>query len=194
MSGLSRTRRWIWRVVTLTVLLGVPALMLSGQGQFFRGTLSGPTDTTSRISSCLPGEPVEIMNSRMISHRDASTVEYNSIPPTSGPRYAFTVAPGVYQSPIPEGLSVRAMEHGHVIIQYAPTTATADIAALSRVAKRHGANVILAPYPELDHGIALTAWGRIDHLDRYDERRVTEFIEELSGRYNHGWTTDDDCA
>jgi hypothetical protein len=65
--------------------------------------------------------------------------------------------------------------------------------ALTRVAKRYGDDVILAPYPPLAAGIALTAWGRIDQLDRYDEPRIAEFVEQLAGRYNHGWTTGEDC-
>jgi hypothetical protein len=39
----------------------------------------------------------------------------------------------------------------------------------------------------------LTAWGRIDRLDRFDEARVIEFVEQLRGRYRHGWTTGSDC-
>jgi hypothetical protein len=39
-----------------------------------------------------------------------------AIPPTSGPHVAQTVAPGVYR----EEIQVHALEHGHVVVQYAP--------------------------------------------------------------------------
>lgn len=38
---------------------------------------------------------------------------------------------------------------------------------------------MLAPHTDLVHGIALTAWGRIDRLDKHDEDRTTDFIERL---------------
>jgi hypothetical protein len=115
------------------------------------------------------------------------------MPPTSGPHFAFTVATGVYDRPVAEGLTVHAMEHGHVIIQYAPGTGEDVVSHLEGLARRYGSDVILAPYPKLDHGIALTAWGRLELLDRYDEQRVTAFITALRGRYSHGWTTSSDC-
>jgi hypothetical protein len=115
------------------------------------------------------------------------------VPPTSGPHYPFTVATGVYAEPLAEGLTVHAMEHGHVVVQYAADTPPGVVAQLAGVARRYGKDVVLAPYPKLSRGIALTAWGRIDVLDRYDERRVTTFVERLRGRYEHRWTRPDDC-
>jgi hypothetical protein len=96
---------------------------------------------------------------------EAADVEYNSLPPTSGPHFPFTVAPGIYRNPVPEGLTVHAMEHGRVIIQYSPTLSGDEVVALEGVAMRYGGDVILAPYPPLPEGIALTAWDRIDLLD-----------------------------
>jgi hypothetical protein len=133
------------------------------------------------------------MDSPHISPAEADAVVYQTLPPTSGPHFTFTIAPGVYETPIPDGLAVHALEHGHIVIRYAPATADGDVAELGRLAKRYGADVVLAPYPRLGHGIALTAWGRIDRLDRYDEHRIAAFVEQLRGRYHHGWTVDDTC-
>jgi hypothetical protein len=190
----SARRRWIWRAATGTTLLALGAALLAGPYQVLLGNVAGSTAQPAREAPCLPGEAVEILDSPHISQAEADTVEYNSLPATSGPHFAFTVATGVYERPVAEGLFVHAMEHGHVVIHYAPDMPAQDVEALARLAKRHGDDVILTPYPPLADGIALTAWGRIDHLDGYDERRITEFVERLAGRYEHGWTTEDDCA
>ena len=134
------------------------------------------------------------MDSPHISPAAAGSVPYNSLPPTSGPHYPFTVATGIHTEPVAEGLTVHAMEHGHVVVQYAPTTPRNTVERLERLAKRYGKDVLLAPYPPLPHGVALTAWGRIEVLDELDEDRVVRFVEQLRGRYQHDWTREDDCA
>jgi hypothetical protein len=186
-------RRWAWRAATGTALLALAVALLAGPYGFLLGNVAGSAVQPAREAPCLPGEPVDIIDSPHISQAAADAVEYSSLPPTSGPHFPFTIATGVYDQPVAEGLFVHAMEHGHVVIHYPPDAPRPEVDALTRVAKRYGDDVILAPYPPLDAGIALTAWGRIDHLDRYDEPRITEFAEQLAGRYNHGWTADEDC-
>ncbi|MFS8521509.1 MAG: DUF3105 domain-containing protein, partial [Micromonosporaceae bacterium] len=186
--------RLAWWAVVAALVLGVLAVLAAGPYRFLIGNATGSTAEPPRDAPCLPGEAVAIMDSPHISEAEADSVRYNSLPPTSGPHYAFTIATGVYDEPIDEGLTVHAMEHGHVVIQYAPTTAEREVADLRRLARRYGADVILAPYPPLTDGIALTAWGRLELLDTYDEERIVAFVEALRGRYRHGWTSDDDCA
>jgi hypothetical protein len=128
-----------------------------------------------------------------ISPAAAGSVPYNSLPPTSGPHYPFTVATGIHTEPVAEGLTVHAMEHGHVVVQYAPAPRD-TVERLERLAKRYGKDVLLAPYPPLPHGDALTARGRIEVLDELDEDRVVRFVEQLRGRYQHDWTREDDYA
>lgn len=185
-----RARRAGIAVLLLATLAG----LVAGRYQLLAGTVTGSTAGQLRTAPCLAGEPVAIMESPHVAPTEWDRVRYNSDPPTSGPHFSFTVATGVYDAPIPAGLSVHAMEHGHVVIQYQPATVPEpEVAGLIRLAKRHSADVILAPQPDLAHGIALTAWGRIDLLDNFDEDRIVAFIIDLAGRYDHGWTTDDPC-
>lgn len=193
-GGLPETRwRWAWQVGFAALILAVLGGLLAGPYRLLLGTMAGSMGEEARVAPCLPGEPVEIMDSPYVSQADVEDARYNSLPPTSGPHLAFTIAPGVYDHPVPDGLAIHAMEHGHVIIHYAEDTPDALKTELDRLARRYGADVILAPNPSLMRGVALTAWGRIDHLDSYDESRVTEFVEALRGRYHHGWTADRDC-
>ena len=56
---------------------------------------------------------------------------------------------------------------------------------LAGVVRRYHEHVILAPYPNLDNRIALTAWGRIDKFDEFDENRVVTFIDAYTGLDHH---------
>jgi uncharacterized protein DUF3105 len=188
----TRARRWLWRTALLAAIAGGLALVGSGPYQTIFGSVVGST-AVQRDAPCLPGTPVGILDSPHISPARASLVRYDSVPPTSGPHFAVTVATGIYPNPIPEGLTVHAMEHGHIVIQYAPDLPAAQVQALTRIARRLGADVVLAPYPKLRAGIALTAWGRIELLGHMDGSRVTTFVEGLRGRYDHGWTHATDC-
>jgi hypothetical protein len=187
------SRQWAWRAGFLAAVLLTGGALLAGPYQFLLGTATGSTAQPARVAPCLPGQAVDIMDSPHIAQSAADNVTYHTTPATSGPHFAFTAATGTYQRPVPEGLTVHALEHGHVAIQYAPGTGQRQVEQLARLARRYPADVILAPHPALDQGIALTAWGQLEHLESYDEPRITRFVEALRGRYQHGWTTDPDC-
>ncbi len=185
-------RRWAWRLGAAALGTAAVVSALNGPWNFLVGTVTG-SRPVSQAAPCLPGAAVPILDSPHVSAAQLPAVRYNSVPPTSGPHFGFTIAPGIYPRPLSTGLTVHAMEHGHIVIQYAPGTDPTTVGQLRRLAKRYPRDVVLAPYPGLGTGIALTAWGRIDLLDRYDEARATRFIEALRDRYVHGWTSPDPC-
>lgn len=190
------TGRWLWRAGTVLVAAATLAVMLIGQFPLLAGSVLGSApgpDADPRDGPCLPGRAVPVVASPHVGQADLAGVAYNSRPPTSGPHFAFTVAPGIYDGPVSDGLLVHALEHGHVAILYAPGTPQATVARLADVARRHSRDVVLAPYPELPSGIALTAWGRIDVLATYDGQRVETFVQRLRNRYAHGWRHAADC-
>jgi hypothetical protein len=188
----TRWNRLAWWVALVGGLGGLVAPAVATQWQSLRGGVVGSSGTT-REAPCLPGRPVPVLPSPHISIGAAAGVHYNSLPPTSGPHFAFAPALGVYTDPLPDGLTVHALEHGHVAAQYAADTPAATVTALVTIAKRYPSDVVLAPYPKLAHGIALTAWGRIEVLDRFDAGRIDTFVVALRGRYNHAWTRADPC-
>lgn len=186
-----RPRRLLWWSLLLILMLvagtGVviavtPTVVDTTIGSRSEGTV--PPDVPG-----LPGRAVPILDSPHIPVGQADAVRYNSVPATSGPHFAVPPATGIYEAPMPEGLQVHALEHGHVGVQYGSDATTADIEALRRIGARYPDDVFVAPYPNLGRGIALTAWGRIDTFDAVDEARVVAFIEALKGRYDHGWRT-----
>lgn len=109
---------------------------------------------------------------------------YNSDPPTSGPHAPGLARWGVHTEPVPKELQVHNLEDGGVVIQYACQDCPDLIKQLTTIAERYD-RVILAPYTGLDRRIAMTAWGRIDKFDEFDEARIVTFIKAHMGIDHH---------
>jgi hypothetical protein len=135
----------------------------------------------------LPGRPVPLLVGGNVPAIDSSHRPYNSSPPTSGPHVPFTAAPGPYDEQIPDEVQVRALEFGHVLIQYGQAVRRDSVTHLERFARRYPRDVLVAPYSPLGSEIALTAWGRIELLHRADEPRINRFVRALARRYTNGW-------
>ncbi|PWB47781.1 MAG: hypothetical protein C3F12_03605 [Candidatus Methylomirabilota bacterium] len=110
---------------------------------------------------------------------------YNSDPPTSGPHASGLARWGVYTEPVSKELQVHNLEDGGVVIQYACQDCPDLVKQLTAIAERYD-HVILAPYPDMDRKIALTAWGRIDKFDEFNEARIVTFIKAHIGIDHHG--------
>jgi hypothetical protein len=117
---------------------------------------------------------------------------YNSKPPTSGPHWSILgeapVPWGIYREPVLDEAQVHNLEHGGVMIQYNCRDCPDLVAQLEGFYNRYSAarplprypqstKLIVAPYYDMPSRIALTAWGRIDTLDAYDEARITRFVD-----------------
>lgn len=114
------------------------------------------------------------------------TAVYNSTPPTSGPHYENLARWGIHTEPIPNELQVHNLEDGGVMVQYdCPDGCDALVSELADIVERYPDGVILAPYPDMEHRIALTAWQRLDAFDEFDEDRIVRFIEAYRGIDHH---------
>jgi hypothetical protein len=111
---------------------------------------------------------------------------YNSDPPTSGPHLPYIAPWGIHAEPIAKELQVHNLEDGGVMVQYDCPAGCPDLVArLRAVVERYREHVILAPYPGMQHRIALTAWTRIDAFDDWSEPRVVRFIDAYRGIDHH---------
>jgi hypothetical protein len=135
----------------------------------------------------LPGEAIPIQG------RDHIQVgvphdPYNSDPPTSGPHYDAPAETGFYeQAPLDEHL-VHNLEHGHVIIWYNCTGLSDDACTtlkndIQSVMSRAGPSLVTGtpkvdavPRPTMTTQLALTSWGRLLRLDRFDANKILSFI------------------
>lgn len=141
--------------------------------------------TDALDDACLPGRKVALLDFPHISQLAAADVVYNSNPPTSGPHFGAALAPGIYGGYLQPGLTVHAMEHGRVVIHYRPDTPPEIVDQLASIARRFARDTVMHPNPNIDAQIALTAWGRIETFDSYDEDAIVRFVDLLRNRYSH---------
>ena len=111
---------------------------------------------------------------------------YNSDPPTSGWHYDTPLAAGFHEQPVADEQMVHNLEHGHVVIAY-DCRKLADCAGTQTqirqlVERNRNWKVTAVPRQNADAAIALTAWGRLDKLDAFDEARITAFINAWRDR------------
>ena len=152
----------------------LPVILLAAAGFYL---FSGSGDA--------PGQAVASMGNAHILPGADALMTYNSDPPTSGPHYGSLAPWGIHQQPISKGLQIHNLEDGGVLVQYNCGDCPELVEKLRGIAGRHPSHVILAPYPGMKRRIALTAWGRIDTFDEFDEKRITRFIEAYRGIDHH---------
>lgn len=145
-----------------------------------------------------PGRSVPTLGNAHVKEIREPHIPYNTVPPTSGPHLSFVAKWGINKIPIPNELQVHNLEDGGVLIQYNPDPllckdCPALIAKLENLVELYQLKnprekyhrLIVAPYPGMKTLIALTAWGRIDTLSGYDEKRIVRFIEAYIGIDHH---------
>ena len=144
-------------------------------------------DKTALPCDQVPGTAEPFEGDNHIAYQGAPHAPYKTMPPTSGPHSPRVVTPGNYRDPIPEELQVHILEHGHVLIQYAADVSPAVVEKIERIGRQHPRDAVVAPYPALGHGIAVTGWQRLQRFDTYDEAAILNFVTKVANRYNHVW-------
>jgi hypothetical protein len=157
-----------------------------------------------------PGRAVPTLGNQHVASPSTPHVPYNTAPPTSGPHLSWVAKWGVHRSPIIRELQVHNLEDGGVLVQYQCKAPCPELVAkLEALAARYQAkanterakispllkrdepvrsrydHLIVAPYPDMEPTIALTAWGRIDTFNEYDDARIERFIEAYIGIDHH---------
>jgi hypothetical protein len=131
-----------------------------------------------------PGKAVRSLGNAHIQPPQEAT--YNTRPPTSGSHFSGLARWGVHSEPIVDELAVHNLEDGGVLMQYdCPDGCDALIGQFVRVMDNYDSQVIIAPYPDMETRIALTAWGQIDAFDEFDEDRIVQFIQAYRGIDHH---------
>ena len=102
---------------------------------------------------------------------------YNSTPPTSGDHAPDWERCGAFESPIAPEAQVHNLEHGFVIINYdlEDQTQIDDLTEVAEGLPGWPNYYILAPYPDLEESVALTAWTTIQSLDTVDADAIRTF-------------------
>jgi uncharacterized protein DUF3105 len=161
-------RRQIW------IAGGALAVMAAGVTAYF----------AYRAAATQPGVAYPSQGNLHIEAVTTPHGEYNTDPPTSGPHLPYIAPWGVHTTPIPRELQVHNLEDGGVVVQY-NCQCPELVARLKAIVQRFDRQVLLAPYPGMKSKIALTAWGRLDQLEEFDEARILRFIDAYRGIDHH---------
>jgi hypothetical protein len=147
-----------------------------------------------------PGVTVPTLGNDHIPAIESPHPPYNSKPPTSGPHVPMVARWGIYRSAIPNELQVHNLEDGGVLIQYNCKECNDMVQKIEQLGKEYlqkgqeekkkggrsrYEHLIVAPYPGMDSKIALTAWGKIDKFNEFDEARIKRFVEAYIGIDHH---------
>lgn len=132
-----------------------------------------------------PGQYIPMQPSPHLSSETEAHAPYSSDPPTSGPHVPTVPSWGVHAEPISKELLVHGLEDAGVEISYQPNIDKATLDRLTALVNGYDKEVLLAPYPNLSNPIVLTAWTRIDRLDKFDEARIQKFIQAYKGIDHH---------
>ena len=132
------------------------------------------------LTSCSsgPGGEFPDQGDQHIANEQSFT-GYSSAPPTSGPHWGAPAPWGIHSEPLPNEWQVHNLEHGGVMIQY-NTEDQNLITQLRRFAQKQSdfpCFLIVAPYPDMQFPVAVTAWGVRDTMESYDEARLQEFVD-----------------
>lgn len=180
----ARQRSFPWFTALVIAVVVVAGFVLGKQLGWFEPSATGPRIDPGSAPRNV-GQQVAAMDAIHIPTSQSFTA-YNTTPPSSGPHWAAQGAGpipwGVYTTTQRDEGVVHNLEHSGVLIAYNGVSDDV-VQQLKALRSRYppgrfgSVKIILEPYPRLtDAKIALTAWGFIDKMDTYDERRIIGFI------------------
>jgi hypothetical protein len=157
------------------------------------------------VRSARPVAGEEILTSQGNYHIEQSSpspIEYNSIPPTSGPHYGNLVAWNIYSEPQRYEQLVHNLEDGGIIVYYqCPEGCLEIVEQLRQMVEPYitaGKHMVMVPndptwiignspplHQDMGAKIAVTAWTRILKMDEVDEQRIRAFIDKYIGIDHH---------
>lgn len=121
-----------------------------------------------------------------IQHPFQDHEPYVGNPPVHGAHLPYFADWGVYDTPISHGLQLHNLKDGGVALQYnCADGCPAIVEQLKKIAAGFDKFVLVAPYPQMDAKIALTAWGKLETMDTVDAARIAKFVQENIGINHH---------
>jgi hypothetical protein len=109
--------------------------------------------------------------------------DYRTDPPTSGDHSETPQADGAYSEPPDSVNVVHSLEHGRVVIQYAPDLTSSDQLALKGVFDESPGGMLLLPNPKTSYRVAATAWTNLLGCKRYEGAKTLDAIRAFRDRF-----------
>ncbi len=148
---------------------------------------SAPVGTCNAVTAAQPSEGAAHVG-------ECTAVSYRSNPPSSGSHYGIYPAFGVYETELPRGYWVHALEHGGIVFTYnCEDGCAADVAAAAAFIRNLDPEplcvgsasarprIILTPDAELDVPWAASSWGYTLRADCFDADAFGAFANEHLG-------------
>jgi hypothetical protein len=115
---------------------------------------------------------------------EGAPLTFRNRPPSSGVHWgtvpqAFEYR--MYDQPLSSGRWVHMLEHGAVVVLYRPDlcdqSCVQQLGEVFDAAPRSTVvpsvkHLAITPYQDMDHAIAVVAWGYVDEMDQMDKERV----------------------
>ncbi len=114
---------------------------------------------------------------------EGTTVEYNSLPPTSGDHWPRWSQCGFFEQELPDERLVHNLEHGNIVVSYnlADENSVNALRAVMDGIKRSSDWGVTRAYNKIPEGtVALTAWGVSDTMDGVQPDRIRRFFDEYA--------------
>jgi hypothetical protein len=119
---------------------------------------------------------------------EGSPLSYRNRPPSSGMHYGTLPQISeyrMYDQPLSPGRWVHMLEHGAVAVLYRPDlcdqACTGVLGSVWDAAPRSSIvpvrHLVITPYQNMDHAVAVVAWGYVDEMDQVDKDRVLADIK-----------------
>jgi hypothetical protein len=161
-----RTRLiWLAAIVAVVALAVVVLILMMPSGASASQMRQVTTETATHIDEGAP-------------------LTYAHRPPSSGMHYGTLPQPQeyrMYDTPLTPGRWVHMLEHGAVVVLYRPDLC--DDACVQQLGKFYDSaprsnlvgvrHLAITPYQDMDHAIAVVAWGYLDEMDQVDLDRIT---------------------
>lgn len=178
-------------------------MLLGGFGVLLLAILAGFLYLGLRGAAPVAGEQFfESQGNLHIADGRPSPIEYDSVPPSSGPHYQNIAQWQVYDEPQRYERLVHNLEDGGVVIYYQCAEECPELVAQLTESVTPfidaGRHVALAPndptwtingsqllHKDMGAKIALTAWERVLTLDEYDADVINDFIVSYEGIDHH---------
>lgn len=180
-------------------------MLLGGFGIVLLAILAGFLYLNVRGRGPVTGEEVYASQGNThIQYGTAAAIEYNSVPPSSGPHYDPLLPWEHITDPMRYEHFIHNLEDGGVVVYYQCEDDCAELEEqLNEVAGLYWQNapprnhVVIAKndpsflvndqplHQDISAKIALVAWGRVLKLDEFDRAAVSEFIAKYVGIDHH---------
>jgi hypothetical protein len=170
-----RWKKWVILIFAVMAIIAVLNAYLTNRRPWLPDEVDGVTHYSGLSSEIVEGP-----------------VEYDMIPPAGGPHAALPQLCGFYRVPVEDEHIVASLATGAVWVAHDPNMPEEDYERLRDMVEGEY-DVLLTPYPGLEHQFVLTAWERQLALDDVHDERAELFVHVYQ---NREWApnVEDHCA